>query len=136
MNKEMHAMKIEESTLTEISSSLNTRLAELKSHVAASLESSHQQGNHLPGGVDAGDESQYEQRTHMVLTSVDREARELELIEQALNRIETGDYGECIECGNDIGQKRLLANPIAKRCIDCQATREDDRDERDSTPSM
>lgn len=136
MNRELNSMKIDQSTLTEISAALNGRLAELKEHVATNLANSHQQGSHLPGGVDTGDESQYEQRTHMVLTSVDREAKELELVEHALNRIKSGDYGECIECGNEIGQQRLLANPIAKRCIDCQSTREDDRDERDSTPSM
>jgi RNA polymerase-binding transcription factor len=38
----------------------------------------------------------------------------------ALDRIQTGIYGVCIDCGEEIGLKRLTAYPTAKRCIDCQ----------------
>jgi DnaK suppressor protein len=38
----------------------------------------------------------------------------------ALDRIQTGVYGVCIDCGDDIGSKRLSAYPTAKRCIRCQ----------------
>ncbi|MGD8325159.1 MAG: TraR/DksA C4-type zinc finger protein [Gammaproteobacteria bacterium] len=31
-----------------------------------------------------------------------------------------GTYGRCIDCGKDIGQKRLNAVPAASRCFDCQ----------------
>jgi RNA polymerase-binding transcription factor DksA len=31
-----------------------------------------------------------------------------------------GTYGECIDCGCDIPEERLLANPIAVRCVQCQ----------------
>ncbi len=39
----------------------------------------------------------------------------------ALDRIQTGDYGVCIDCGNEINFKRLSAYPTAKRCIECQS---------------
>ena len=40
-------------------------------------------------------------------------------IEKALGRIETGDYGECLECGEVILPGRLEANPTATLCIAC-----------------
>ena len=40
-------------------------------------------------------------------------------IEKALERIETGDYGECLECGEVIHPGRLEANPTATLCIAC-----------------
>jgi len=42
----------------------------------------------------------------------------------ALDRIQVGIYGDCIDCGNDITYKRLLAYPTAKRCIKCQQLHE------------
>ena len=41
-------------------------------------------------------------------------------IQDALKRIEAGDYGECLRCGEDINEKRLTAAPWATLCIDCQ----------------
>ena len=35
-----------------------------------------------------------------------------------------GDYGECAECGEDIGLKRLMARPVAELCIECKADQE------------
>ena len=40
-------------------------------------------------------------------------------IEKALERIEAGDYGECLECGEVIHPGRLEANPTATLCIAC-----------------
>lgn len=44
------------------------------------------------------------------------EARKLEL-ETALGRIEAGTYGKCRECGAQIEEERLEANPAAATCI-------------------
>ncbi len=41
-------------------------------------------------------------------------------IENSLKRIEDGTYGICKYCGNEIGEKRLLARPVASACIDCK----------------
>lgn len=38
----------------------------------------------------------------------------------ALDRIQSGVYGTCVDCGEDIGFERLAAYPTAKRCIRCQ----------------
>lgn len=55
----------------------------------------------------------------------------LRQIEDSLKRIESGDYGICEFCGNNIGFERLNAHPIAKLCIECQNTESIDSDARD-----
>lgn len=44
---------------------------------------------------------------------------ELTAIEAALRRIENGEYGSCVTCGEDIVEKRLRANPSVITCIRC-----------------
>ena len=44
----------------------------------------------------------------------------LKSIQQALNALDRGQYGECINCGEDIKEKRLAAVPWATLCIVCQ----------------
>jgi DnaK suppressor protein len=39
----------------------------------------------------------------------------------ALDRIEAGRYGRCLDCGHDIPEGRLEAQPAASRCVNCQA---------------
>lgn len=51
------------------------------------------------------------------------EERRIE-IEAALKRLDTGVFGVCEECGDDIGQARLMASPTALLCVQCQSDRE------------
>lgn len=48
-----------------------------------------------------------------------RRAQRLKLIEAALGRMEGGEYGICVECGDDIPVKRLEVDPAFSRCVDC-----------------
>ena len=48
---------------------------------------------------------------------LDREYKELQNIEAALKRIESGEYGTCLDCGEDISEKRLEVQPFAVYCI-------------------
>ena len=54
----------------------------------------------------------------------ERERGLLNKINQALEKIEDGIYGECESCGEDIGMKRLEARPVAELCIDCKSEQE------------
>lgn len=42
-------------------------------------------------------------------------------IEGALERIQKGTYGVCKYCGKEIGDKRLLARPVASACVECKS---------------
>ena len=44
---------------------------------------------------------------------------QLQMIEGALRRMETGDYGYCFVCGEDIETARLQINPATTRCVNC-----------------
>jgi DnaK suppressor protein len=50
--------------------------------------------------------------------------RLLELIDEALVRIEAGGYGECIHCGESVQERRLEAVPWARHCLRCQDLQE------------
>lgn len=50
----------------------------------------------------------------------DENRRVLQLITQALGRMKSGNYGLCVECEEDVQQKRLEAVPWARHCIECQ----------------
>ncbi len=45
-------------------------------------------------------------------------------VEAALQRLREEEYGECLECGEPIGQPRLTARPEAPLCLGCQGLRE------------
>jgi RNA polymerase-binding transcription factor DksA len=49
----------------------------------------------------------------------DVSAADLNQINQALARIDAGDYGVCQSCGNAIGEARLEALPYVTLCSDC-----------------
>lgn len=52
------------------------------------------------------------------------EGRYLYHLERALERIETGTYGICQECGKEISRARLEAVPHARLCIECKSREE------------
>jgi RNA polymerase-binding protein DksA len=54
------------------------------------------------------------------LTEMERDVEELRMIDSALQRINAGTYGECVDCNQSIPVARLQAEPTAARCIQCQ----------------
>lgn len=50
----------------------------------------------------------------------DADFKELEEVRDALERLEDGSFGKCIDCGKTIPQGRLEAIPWAKYCIEDQ----------------
>jgi DnaK suppressor protein len=55
---------------------------------------------------------------------LDRAARELALIDAAMERLVEGSYGVCVDCGETIQPERLAAYPEAARCAACQTALE------------
>jgi len=54
----------------------------------------------------------------------ERERVLLSKIDRALEKIELGTYGTCLQCGEDIGIPRLQARAVADLCIDCKSEQE------------
>jgi DnaK suppressor protein len=53
-----------------------------------------------------------------------RNAERLRAIEMALTRIQNKTYGLCLDCGEQIPEKRLLINPVFQVCVGCAEERE------------
>ena len=45
--------------------------------------------------------------------------RDLNRIKAAMGRMDDGEYGYCVDCGEEIAERRLEVDPMAERCINC-----------------
>jgi DnaK suppressor protein len=72
------------------------------------------------GGRDAVESSADTITGDVGAALVEATARTVQGIEDALNRLKTGVYGTCLDCGDRIPALRLQALPFAERCRDCQ----------------
>ena len=74
--------------------------------------------------ADPTDRASWESESTRDLRIRDRERKLLEKIDQALQRIVDGTFGECEECGDMISVGRLRARPVTTLCIQCKAEQE------------
>ncbi len=111
---------------TEQVTELKDRLLERRSELRETIRSELLEGNtethaQLAGQVhDAEDEALAGLLVDAQLSEIDRHVDEVRRIENALQRISVGTYGECTDCGRPVGVERLRAWPTAERCIECQ----------------
>lgn len=63
-------------------------------------------------------------RQELELQLLSEEGDILKLIDEAIGRLEDGTYGECLDCGKDIGDARLMVKPYAMYCVKCKEIRE------------
>jgi len=74
----------------------------------------------LENTEDEGDLATISHNKELLYNLHESDFQRLKSIEGALKRIERGEYGECVRCGSDINEKRLMAVPWATLCIGCQ----------------
>ncbi len=72
------------------------------------------------GGEDYVDDAVTQYAREFLLSLSDLERKQLQLVEDALERIDDGTYGECITCGENVSEVRLKAVPWAATCVKCQ----------------
>lgn len=95
------------------------RITEAINEAAAETESAKQSySNHI---ADIGTDFMEKEKNYYY---ADQEGQYLKAIEAALERIEHGEYGQCMECGELISEKRLEAVPAAELCINCKDKKE------------
>jgi len=73
---------------------------------------------------DPADRATIEEEHALELRTRDRERKLLKKVQQALTRIDSGEYGYCEETGDQIGIPRLLARPTATLSLEAQQRRE------------
>ena len=72
-----------------------------------------------PGDVMDLAKSLVDAETHASL--IDRAERQLAEIDYALIRLDDGEYGVCLDCGEEIPFERLKVIPSALYCVGCQS---------------
>jgi RNA polymerase-binding protein DksA len=112
--------------MVELERALRERARVLRNEIRETLlRSDEERHKDLAGSVsDIGDESVADLLSDLDIAAVDRDVGELREVESALTRLAGDEYGVCVDCGEEIGNARLEAQPAAARCIACQERRE------------
>jgi len=69
---------------------------------------------------DPTDRASHEANRNFMLRIRDREHKLIKKIKKALERIDSGNFGICEKCEEDISIERLKARPVTTQCIDCK----------------
>ena len=109
---------VDRAKATETLQSVRARLVHQLGELGAD-----EQGD-LTGDVDFGDAfadaaAATAERTE-TLGIVDALKQQLDDVDAALAKIDAGTYGDCDQCGGDIGEARLEFRPESVRCVNCK----------------
>jgi DnaK suppressor protein len=98
------------------------RLIERRNQLLNMVERTEDYGREADREVsqDPADKASNSYTKELLFSQSTNERNTLRLIQEALDRITEGSYGECINCGEEIGPKRLEAIPWTPHCIRCQ----------------
>ena len=115
------------SRYTELKKMLDERRREIQAEVQGKMRDVRAEGTW--GGkqgevFDAVESSEADIQDDLEFALIQMKSETLNKINDALVRLEQGDYGNCFECGDEIAEKRLRALPFAVRCKDCEEARE------------
>jgi len=99
---------------------LSQRVDELLSEAGKAVEIMDEDAN-FP---DPSDRATMESNRNSMLRMRDRERKLIFKIQEALQRLQEGEYGVCEECGEEIAIERLKARPVTTLCIECKSSQE------------
>ena len=106
---------------------MKTKLTEQRTTILASLEDQAEDMKGLVKTVDSGDDADVASDVidRALLTALGtQDAKRLQQIDNALDRIKQGKYGHCVKCGKEIPQERLEVLPFALMCVNCASAEE------------
>ena len=107
----------------ELKRMLQDRQREVLSEVQGKIRDVRSE-NKMSDVLDAGESSEADIQEDIEFALIQMKAETLNKINEALTRLEEGEYGYCFECGEEIAEQRLRALPFAVRCKDCEEARE------------
>ncbi len=108
---------VDKKTLARFKKILLKEREQIVGEVKQIYESSKEMGQ--DGIQDIGDEAANIYNKQILLSLNETERIRLQEVDDALDRIESGTYGICEECGGVISLKRLEVRPVAKYCVPC-----------------
>ena len=92
--------------------------AELLREVSDSYETCRELGQ--DGVADIGDMSANAYSRDMLFNLSEAQRQRVHDIDAALERIASGEYGVCMQCGEAIDPRRLEVRPFSRYCIECK----------------
>ena len=115
-----------QSRYSELKQILDERRREIQAEVQGKMRDVRQAGEvgKLNDVFDAVESSEADIQEDIEFALIQMKSETLNKINDALGRLEQGDYGYCFDCGEEIAEKRLRALPFAVRCKDCEEARE------------
>jgi DnaK suppressor protein len=115
------------SRYAELRQMLDERRREIHAQVQGKMRGVREEGTwggKLNEVLDTVESAEADIQEDLEFALVQMKSETLNKITDALVRLEQGTYGNCFECGDEIGEKRLRALPFAVRCKDCEEARE------------
>ena len=115
------------SRYSELKQMLDGRRREIQAEVQGKMRGVREEGTwggKLNEVLDAVESAEADIQEDIEFALVQMKSETLNKINDALMRLEQGDYGYCFDCGEEIAEKRLRALPFAARCKDCEEARE------------
>jgi DnaK suppressor protein len=112
---------MDKKNLKEFQALLQERLNDLIGEAHSTVSELIEGEDNFP---DPTDRATAESDRNFMLRIRDRERKLIFKIREAMQRIEDGSFGECENCGDEIGVKRLQARPVTTLCIDCKTEME------------
>ena len=108
---------MEEDKLEFFRNMLAEEMRSLLSDAGKTVNEMHVDASNFP---DPTDRATQESDRNFELRIRDRERKLINKIKEALNRIDTGEFGICEECGDEISEARLKVRPVTTLCINCK----------------
>ncbi len=112
------------SRYSELKQMLEDRQREIHAAVKGKIRDVRSDASGKSEVFDAVESSEADIQDDIEFALIQMKSETLNKINDALARLEAGNYGNCFECGEEIAEKRLRALPFAVRCKDCEEARE------------
>ena len=115
------------SRYAELKQMLDGRRRELQAEVQGKMRGVREEGSwggKLNEVLDTVESAEADIQEELEFALVQMKAETLNKVNDALARLEQGNYGNCFDCDEEIAEKRLRALPFAVRCKDCEQARE------------
>src|SRR6188472_1095573 len=119
--------RIGRSRYAELKQMLDVRRREIQAEVQGKMRGVREEGSwggKLNEVLDAVESAEADIQEDLEFALVQMKSETLNKVNDALVRLEQGNYGNCFDCGDEIAEKRLRALPFAVRCKDCEEARE------------
>jgi len=125
--KTVAAAEMPKTRYSDLKQMLDDRRREIQAEVQGKMRGVREEGSwggKLNEVLDAVESAEADIQEELEFALVQMKSETLNKINDALGRLEQGNYGNCFDCGEEIAEKRLRALPFAVRCKDCEEARE------------